>query len=279
MSSLSPRIMLSKYLSTLWPCQVEHKITIIATVIDKVCWKRYLPGQCWMFLLYTWPRFLSYNNIGLKRYSFPLYHYHLSQQPSTVWIRAVLQEKAKKAGLKLSIQKTKIMASGPITLWQIDGGESGKSDRFYFVGLQTHCGWWLQPRNEKTLALWKKSYDKSSSILKNRDITLPAKVHIVKAVVFPVVMYRCESWTIKKAGHWRIEAFKLWCWRRPLRVPWTAGRSNRSILKEINADAEIEGCWILWPLDAKNWLIGKVSDYGKDWGQEEKRVTEDEMVR
>ena len=120
------------------------------------------------------------------------------------------------------------MASGPITLWQIDGGKSGKSDRFYFVGLQTHCGWWLQPRNEKTLALWKKSYDEPSSILKNRDITLPTKVRIVKAVVFPVVMYRCESWIIKRAGHWRIEAFKLWCWRRPLQVPWTARRSNRS---------------------------------------------------
>ena len=114
---------------------------------------------------------------------------------------------------------------------------------------------------------------------------MPAKVHLVKAVVFPVVMYGCESWTIKKAEHQRIVNFELWCWRRLLRVPWTARRSNQSILKEIDqswvfigrTDAKAETP-ILWPPDAKSWLIGKDPDAGKDWRQEEKGTTEDGMV-
>ena len=121
-------------------------------------------------------------------------------------------------------------------------------------------------------------------VLKSRDITLPTKVHIVKVTVFPVVMYVCESWTIKKAESWRIDAFELWCWRRLLRVTWTARRSNQLILKEIKPkysleglDAEVEAP-TLWPPDVKNWLIRKDPDAGKDWGQEEKGATEDEMV-
>ena len=102
---------------------------------------------------------------------------------------------------------------------------------FYFWGLQNHCRWWLQPWNYKIPALWKKVMTNLDSILKNRDITLPTKFCLVKAMVFPVVMYGCESWTVKKAEHWRIDAFELWCWRRFLRVPWTARRSNQSILK------------------------------------------------
>ena len=122
------------------------------------------------------------------------------------------------------------------------------------------------------------------SLLKSRDITLPIKVRLVKAMVFPVVMYECESWTIKKAECRRIDAFKLWCWKRPLRVPWTARRSNQSILKEISPGCSLEGLtlklklWILWPPDVKSWLIGKDPDAGRDWGQEEKGTTEDEMV-
>ena len=118
--------------------------------------------------------------------------------------------------------------------------------------------------------------------LKSRDITLPTKVRLVKAMVFPVVMYGCESWTVKKAERWRIDGFELWCWRRLLRVPWTARRSNQSILKEIRVffgrtDVEAETP-IIWPPDAKSWLIWKDPDAWKDWGQEEKGMTEDEMV-
>ena len=119
------------------------------------------------------------------------------------------------------------------------------------------------------------------SLLKSRDITLPTKVHLVKAMVFLVVMYGCESWTIKKAEHRRIDAFELWCWRRLLRVPWTARRSNQSSLKSwvFTGGTDIEAeTPIFWPPDAKSWLIGKDPDAGKDWGEEEKGTTEDEMV-
>ena len=120
-------------------------------------------------------------------------------------------------------------------------------------------------------------------MLKSRDITLPTKVRLVKAMVFPVVMYRCKSWTVKRAERRRIDAFELWCWRRLLRVPWTARRSNQSILKEISPgifgrnDAKAETP-VLWPLHVKSWLIGKDSDAGRDWGQEEKRTTKDEIA-
>ena len=121
------------------------------------------------------------------------------------------------------------------------------------------------------------------SILKSRDITLPTKVHLVKAMVFPVVMYGCESWTVKKAECRRIDTFELWCWRRLLRVPWTPRRSNQSILKEINPGCSLEVLAkaetpILWPPHVKSWPIGRDSDAGRDWGQEEKGTTEDEMA-
>ena len=117
------------------------------------------------------------------------------------------------------------------------------------------------------------------SIFKSRDITLPTKVHLVKAMAFPVVMYGCESWTVKKAERRRIDAFELWCWRRLLRVPGTARRSNQSILKEISPGCTKAETPILWPPHVKSWLIGKDSDAGRDWGQEEKGTTEDEMAR
>jgi len=122
------------------------------------------------------------------------------------------------------------------------------------------------------------------NVLKSRDITLPRKVHVVKAMVFSVVIYGCESWTIKKAERWRTDVFKLWCWSKLLRVPWTARWSNPLILKEINPECSLEGLILkleaptLWPLDAKNWLIGRDPDNGKGWRQEEKGTTEGEMV-
>ena len=107
--------------------------------------------------------------------------------------------------------------------------KNGNSDRLYFLGLENHCRWWLQPWNQKMLAPWKKSYDKPRHYVKNRDVTLLTKVGLVKAMVFPVVTYGCESWTTEKAEHQRTDAFELWCWRWLLRVPWTA-RSNQPVL-------------------------------------------------
>ena len=128
------------------------------------------------------------------------------------------------------------------------------------------------------------SYDQPRQHLKIRDFTLPKVFHLVKVMVFPVLIYGCESWTIKKAEHWRIDAFELWCWRRLLRVPWTARRSNQSILKGISPEYSWEELMlklktpILWPPDGKNWLIWKDPDAGKDWRRKEKGTTEDEMV-
>ena len=122
------------------------------------------------------------------------------------------------------------------------------------------------------------------SILKSRDITLPTNVPLVKAMVFPVVMYGCESWTVKKAEHQKIDAFELWCWRRLLRVPWTARRSNKSILKEISPGCSLEGLMLKLKLQYFGYLMGRVDslekdpDPGRDWGQEEKGTTEDELV-
>ena len=136
---------------------------------------------------------------------------------------------------------------------------------------------------KRRLLLGRKAMTNIDSILKSRNISLPTKFHLVKAVVFPVVTYGCESWTIRKSEHRRIDAFELWCWRRLLRVPWTARRSNQSILKEISPEYSLEGLMLklkhqyfghlMW-----SWLIRKDPDAGKNWGQEEKRMTEDEIV-
>ena len=125
------------------------------------------------------------------------------------------------------------MASGPITSWEIDGGNSGNSVRLYFLGSKITADGDCSSEIKRRLFLGRKVMTNLDSILKSRDITLPAKVCLVKGMVFPVVMYGCESWTIKKAELQRIDAFEVWCWRRLLRVPWTARRSNQSILKEI----------------------------------------------
>ena len=146
-----------------------------------------------------------------------------------------------KVGLKLNIQKTKIMASGPNTSWQIDGVTVETVADFIFLGCKITAGGDCSHEIERCLLLGRKVMTNLDSILKSRDITLPTKVHLVKAVVFPVVMYGCESWTIKKAECRRIDAFELWCWRRLLRVPGTARRSNQSILKEISPGCSLEG--------------------------------------
>ena len=181
---------------------------------------------------------------------------------------------SEKVGLKLNIQKTKTMASSPITSWEIDGETVETVTNFIFGGLQNHCRWWLQPWNlmkffKRRLLLGRKVMTNLDNILKSRDITLPTKVCLVKVMVFPVVMYGCESWTVKKAERWRIDAFELWCWRRFLRVPWAARRSNQSILKEISPGCSLEGLMeaetpMLWLPDAKNQLTGKDPDAGTD---------------
>ena len=146
---------------------------------------------------------------------------------------------SEKVGLKLNIQKTKIMATGPITSWQIDG-ESGNSGWLYYLGSKSTADGDCCDEIKRCLLLGRKVMTNLDSILESRDITLPPKVRLFKATIFPIVMYGCESWTIKKAERRRIDAFELWCWRRLLRVPWTARRSNQSILKEINSEYSLE---------------------------------------
>ena len=145
-----------------------------------------------------------------------------------------VKEESEKACLKLNTQKTKMMASCPITSWQIDRETVETVADFIFLGSKITADGDCSHEIKRRLLLGRKVITNLDSILKSRDITLPTKVHLVKAVVFPVVMYGCESWTVKKAERQRIDAFELWCWRRLLRVPWTERRSNQSILKEIS---------------------------------------------
>ena len=147
----------------------------------------------------------------------------------------------------------------------------GNSERLYFGGLQNHCRWWLQPWNEKTLTPWKESYDQPRQHIKKQDITLPTKVHLVKALVFSVVMYGYESWTVKKDEHQRIDAFELWCLRL-LRVPWTARISNQSILKEIKTKYSLEGLMLEPKLQYFGHMMQRTDSLektlnGKDWGR------------
>ena len=149
-----------------------------------------------------------------------------------------VKEESEKVGLKLNAQKTKIMASSPITSWQMDGETVAD---FIFLGSKITADGDCSHEIKRHLLLGRKVMTSLDSILKSRDITLSTKVHLVKAMVFPVVMYGCDSWTIKKAECRRIDAFELWCWRRFLRVPLTARRSNQSILKEISPECSLEG--------------------------------------
>ena len=148
-----------------------------------------------------------------------------------------VKEESEKVGLKFNIQSSKFMASGPITSWQTMETVSD----FIFLGSKITTDGDCSHEIKRRLLLGRKVMTDLDSILKSRDITLPAKVRLVKAMVFPVVMYGCESWTVKKAEGQRIDAFELWCWRRLLRVPWTARRSNQSILKEISPRISLKG--------------------------------------
>ena len=150
-------------------------------------------------------------------------------------------KESEKVGLKLNIQKTKIMASGPITSWQIDGETVETKSDFILGGSKITADGDCSHEIKRHLLLGRKVMTNLDSILKSRDITLSTKVHLVKAMVFPVLMYGYGSWTVKKAERRRIDAFELWCWRRLLRVPWTARRSNQSILKEISPGRSLEG--------------------------------------
>ena len=152
-----------------------------------------------------------------------------------------VKEESEKVGLKLNIQKTKIMAFDPITSWDIDGQTVETVSDFISLGSEITEDGDCSREIKRHLLLGRKVMTNLDSILKSKDITLPTKVHLVKAMVFPVVIYGCESWTVKKAERQRIDAFELWCWRRLLRVPWTSRRSNQSILKEISPEISLGG--------------------------------------
>ena len=172
-----------------------------------------------------------------------------------------VKEESEKVGLKLNIQKTKIMASGPITSWQIDGEIVETVADFIFLGSKITAGGDCSYEIKRCLLLGRKVMTNLNSILKSRDITLSIKVHLVKAMVFPVVMCGCESWTIKKAESQKIDAFELWCWRRLLRVPWTARRSNQSTLKEISPSSE--GLMLKLKLQYFGYLMQRVDSLEK----------------
>ena len=155
-----------------------------------------------------------------------------------------VKEKSEKAGLKFTIHKTNIMASGSITSWQIDGKTVETVANFILGGSKITADGDCSHEIKRCFLFGRKAMTNLDSILKSRDITLPTTVHLLKAMVFPVVMYNCEGWILKKAECQRIDAFKLWCWRRLLRVPWTARRSNHSILKEISPEYSLEGLMV-----------------------------------
>ena len=177
-----------------------------------------------------------------------------------------VKEESDKVGLKLNIQKTKIMASGPITSWQIDG-ETGETvetvSDFIFLGSKITADGDCSHEIKRHLFLGRQVMTNLDSILKCRDITLSTKLHLVKAMVFPVVTYGCESWTIKKAKCQRMDAFELWCWRRLLRVPWTARRSSQSILKEISPECLLEGLMLKLKLQYFGYLMRRVDSFEK----------------
>ena len=197
-----------------------------------------------------------------------------------------VKEESEKIVLKLNIQKTNIMVSGPITSWEIDGETVETVADFIFLGSKITADGGCSHEIKRHLLLGRKVMTNLDRILKSRDITLQTKVHLLKAIVFLVVMYGCECWIVKKAKHRRIVAFELWCWRRLLRVPWTARRSSQSILKHISPGCSLEGLMLKLKLKLQYFgylmqrvdLLEKTLMLGGVWGQEEKGMTEDEMV-
>ena len=167
------------------------------------------------------------------------------------------------AGLKINIQKTKIMASSPITSWQLDEETMERVADFIWGGSKITADGDSSHEIKRCLLLGRKVMTNLDSILESRDITLPTKVCVVKAMVFPVIMYGCESWTIRKAEHQRTDAFELWCWRRLLRVPWTARRSNQSILKEISPEYSLEGLMLKLKLQYSGHLMQRIDSLEK----------------
>ena len=174
-----------------------------------------------------------------------------------------VKEESERVVLKLNIQKMKIMASDPITSWQIDGETVETVSDFIFGGSKITADGDCSHEIKRWSLLGRKVMTNLDSMLKSRDITLPTKVHLVKAMVFPVVVYGCESWTMKKAECQKIDAFELWCWRRLLRVPWTARRSNQSILKEISPGCSLEGLMLKLELQYFGHFIRRVDSLEK----------------
>ena len=182
---------------------------------------------------------------------------------ATLFLLMKVKEESEKVGLKLNIQKTKIMASSPITSWQIDGETVETVANFIFLGSKITADGDCSHEIKRRLLLGRKVMANLDSILKSRDIPLPTKVQLVKAIVFPVVMHGCESWTIKKAECRRIDAFELWCWRRLLRVLWTARRSNQSILKEISPGCSLKGLMLKLKLQYFGHLMQRADSLEK----------------
>ena len=174
-----------------------------------------------------------------------------------------VKEESEKVGLKLNIQKTKIMASGPTTSWEIDGETVEIVSDFIFLGFKVTADGNCSHEIKRHLFLGRKVMTNLDSILKSRDSTLPTKVRLVKAMVFPMVVYGCESWTTKKAKHRRIDAFELWCWRRPLRVPWTSRSSNQNMLKEISPECSLEGLMLKLKLQYFGHLMRRADSFEK----------------
>ena len=194
-----------------------------------------------------------------------------------------VKEESEKVGLKLNIQKTKTMASGPIISWQIDGETMETVRDFILRRSKITADGGCSHETKRRLLLGRKVMTNLDSILKSRDITLPTKVRLVKAMVFPVVMYGCDNWTIKKAEHWRIDAVELCCWRRLLRVPWIARRSSQSVLKEISPEYSLEGLMLKLNSNTLATWREELIHLKRSWCWERLKVggqgtTEDEMV-